>query len=365
LRQAYRLPPTSGQSTTNGYTIPPMPVAWTPEVVRILFPIPLALGRKVTFVRALPEPVLVLMHAGERNFPSTAKGWVDLWTTIGQTTKPEAVKMALLQVRNAMRWAEATPFRDALAGLEAERRARLVLDGLVFLGGHDYGGKLWPDTVVDLRMTADSVVLTDVTDGSAAYSFPVSELRELEAIDPAAVMNDGLDPAAEGGAPGELRDQATAEWMTESSGKSSIMALVRIVTQTSELLLRSMTAAPDAAHIALHPLRRRLARERASAVTAPPDDGPDGSRTRAGDAPRPAGRQAPQPAGRQAPRPAGRRPSTARSPAAGAPAEVPAAGPAEADADDFVSHLERLARLRDSGALSEYEYLLAKTKLLS
>ncbi len=304
MRQAYRLPQTRVQSTPNGYTIPPMPVAWTPEVVRILFPIPLALGRKVTFVRALPEPVLVLMHAGERNFPSTAKGWVDLWTTIGQTTRPEAVKMAVLQVRNAMRWAEATPFRDAVAGLEAERRARLVLDGLVFLGGHDYGGKLRPDTVVDLRMTADAVVLTDVTDGAVVYTFPVSQLRELEAIDPAAVMNDGLDSGAEDGG-GELRDQATAEWMTESSGKSSIMALVRIVTRTSELLLRSMTAAPDAAHIALYPLRRRLARERTSAVAPPPDGAPDGARTTGGGSPRPGARQ----------------PSAARSPAGGAAAE--------------------------------------------
>ncbi len=149
------MPQPGGQAVTNGFTIPPMPVAWTPEVVRILFPIPLALGRKVTFVRALPEPVLVLMHAGERIFPSTPKGWVDLWTTIGQTTKPEAVKMAVLQVRNSMRWAEATPFRDALAVLEAERSARLVLEGLVFLGGHDYGSRLRPGTVVDLRMTAD------------------------------------------------------------------------------------------------------------------------------------------------------------------------------------------------------------------
>lgn len=348
MRQGYRLPQTAGQSTTNGYTIPPMPVAWTPEVVRILFPIPLALGRKVTFVRALPEPVLVLMHAGERNFPSTAKGWVDLWTTIGQTTKPEAVKMAVLQVRNAMRWAEATPFRDAVAGLEAERRARLVIDGLVFVGGHDYGGKLWPGTVVDLRMTADAVVLTDVTDGSAAYSFPVSQLRELEAIDPAAVMNDGLGGTAENGGSGELWDQATAEWMTESSGKSSIMALVRIVTRTSELLLRSMTAAPDAAHIALHPLRRRLARERASQITSLSE----GAQTTGGKSARPAGRET----------------SASRSSVAGAaaaPADEQAGAPAEDDADDFVSHLERLARLRDSGALSEYEYLLAKTKLLS
>jgi hypothetical protein len=33
--------------------------------------------------------------------------------------------------------------------------------------------------------------------------------------------------------------------------------------------------------------------------------------------------------------------------------------------DDLVSRLERLSRLHDSGALSDDEYLLAKTKLLS
>jgi hypothetical protein len=334
LRQGHGLPPIDRQSGTNGFTIPPMPVAWTPEVVRILFPIPLALGRKVTFVRALPEPVLVLIHAGERTFPSTAKGWVDLWTTIGQTTRPEAVKMAVLQVRNAMRWAENTPFRDALAGLEAEAKARLVFDGLVFLGGHDYGTLLRPGAVVDLRMTADAVVLTDVTDGSRAHTFPVSQLRELEAIDPATVMNDGLATPSRNGSSGGLPDQATAVWMTESAGKSSIMALVRIVTDTSELLLRSMTAAPDAAQVALAPLRRRLARNAIVAVAPPATH-----------------------------RPAATRKSDASAPP---PAPAPAhAGPAADGDDDFVSRLERLAHLRDSGALSDYEYLVAKTKLLS
>ena len=39
---------------------------------------------------------------------------------------------------------------------------------------------------------------------------------------------------------------------------------------------------------------------------------------------------------------------------------------AEADEpDDLVSRLERLSRVHDSGALSDDEYLLAKTKLLS
>jgi hypothetical protein len=382
------------QSEVNGFLIPPMPVAWTPEVVRVLFPIPLALGRKVTFVRALPEPVLVLMHAGERTFPSTARGWVDLWTTIGQTTKPEAVKMAVLQVKNAMRWAEATPFRDALAGLEAEAKARLVLDGLVFLGGHGYGAVLRPGTVVDLRMTADAVVLSDVGDGSRAHTFPVTELRELEAIDPATVMNDGLDNPSGNASPGRLQDQATAVWMTESAGKSSIMALVRIVTEKSELLLRSMTAAPDAAHIALSPLRRRLTRHAIVPTTPGPDAGqpsahvasrraerdaigPDSQR--AGrrdvqDASRRAGRQvasrrdaqdASRPAGRQA---ADEAQSSRREPPASAsPGSEPARDlPTADDADaDFVSRLERLARLRDAGALSEYEFLVAKTKLLS
>ena len=258
----------------------------------------------------------------------------------------------------------------------------MILDGLVFLGGRDYGSVLRPGTVVDLRMTTDAVVLTDVGDGSRAHTFPVSELRELEAIDPATVMNDGLAPSA-GGSSGGLRDQATAVWMTESAGKSSIMALVRIVTEKGELLLRSMTAAPDAAHIALSPLRRRLTRHAIVPATpgrvTGPLAGPDAGRRVGPDAKGHAGQDAAAgPGGRVGPD-AGRvgpdagrramgggRSSGPQAPAGASARDVSAADDTDADADtDFVSRLERLARLRDAGALSEYEFLLAKTKLLS
>jgi putative oligomerization/nucleic acid binding protein len=171
-------------------------------------------------------------------------------------------------------------------------------------------------------MAADDIVLTSVTDGSTAYSVPGRRLVEIEASGPGSVTTGGFAATAGHGLVGDLLDRAGAEWMTDRFGTTTITTVVRIATDTSELFLRSMIDTPETAQVALSPLRA-LARGRASGAV--------------GAVPVPT---------------------------------IEALGPASRatpgdDADDLVSLLERLAKLRDSGALSESEYLVAKSKLLS
>jgi len=312
-------------------TIPPMPVAWTPEIVRSMLPIRFGLGRQVALAKRPTGPVLILVQAGAKEFPATPQGWVDLWTTVASTVKPARLQAGLTTVTWAKAQAVATPFRNAEATLDAETRAHLVLGGLVFLGGHGYDDGLPTGAVVDLRMVADGIVLTNVSDGSVAWSVAGRQLLEIEASGPGAVTSGGFTATVGHGLVGDLGDRFAAQWMTDRFGKTTIVTFVRIETDSSELFLRSMTDAPGEAQVALSPLRA-LARQ-----------------------------------GRAPGTPGAGAASTADAGSGGpTPLTAPlATGPIGGDsADDLVSHLERLARLRDSGALSESEYQLAKTKLL-
>jgi hypothetical protein len=316
VRQGYGLPRDS-EDEGPGRGRPPMPlmpVAWTAEIVRLLFPIPLGFGRKVLFTSRSSAPVLVLVHSGSKEFPATMRGWVDLWTTVTPLVKPGNLQMGIERVRYARTTARATPFRNAEA----------VLGALVFSGGHEYGDILQTGAVVDLRMAADDIVLTGVADGSTAYSVPGRRLIEIEASGPGAVTSGGFVATVGHGFVGDLTDRFVAERMTDRFGKTTITTVIRMATETGELFLRSMIDTPEAAQVALSPLRA-LVRGRASGAT-------------------------------------GAVPAPTVEPLNASPASLATAGDG---ADDLVSRLERLARLRESSALSEDEYLVAKSKLLS
>jgi len=325
VRQGYGLP-RDGQPSPPA-TIPPMPVAWTPEVVRALFPIRIGLGQVIALSRSRTGAMLSILRSSQpKDFPATVQGWVDLWTTMAATTKPEKLRLAHDIVDNAKRAVRSTPFRDAEAALKADALGRVVLPGLVFLGGHGYGDAIKPGAVVDLRSSDDSIMFTSVTDAAVSWSIEGYSVLEIEASGPGATTAGAFLATSGHGLVGDLMEQASAQWMTDRFGTKTIVTLIRLETDSSELFLRSVMDTPESAQIALSPLRA-LGRARA--------------------------------------------PGTAL--AAGA-SEAPTAAPADgrlsaaaADggADDLVSRLERLARLRDSGALSEVEYQLAKAKILS
>jgi hypothetical protein len=302
-----------------------MPVGWTPEIIRSLFPIVFSIGRRITFFAGSRSPSLqLLLPGGPKSFPATVQGWVDLWTTVASTVKPSVVPAGPNHVDRVRRSAVATPFRDAEAALAAEINAPLVLGGVVFRGGHGFGEELRVGAVVDIRMAADAILLTSVIDGSTTYAVPAYRLVEVEASGPGAVTSGGFVATVGHGLVGDLTDRYASEWMTDRFGKTTITTLIRLETDSGELFFRSMTDTPENAQVALSPLR---------ALTR---SGPGGA--------------------------AGARSPLGMSSAAGGSAAL--AGSAD-EPDDLVSRLERLSRLHDSGALSDDEYLLAKTKLLS
>ncbi len=323
MRQGYGLP-RQGQDVRP--TIPPMPVGWTQEAVRLLFPIRLGVGRKVIFRKDTRPPGLLLLRGQAQppeSFAGTPQGWVDLWTMVPTIAKGPAVKSALDEVGFARRSALATPFRDAKAALESDQHSTLVLGGLVVVGGTGFGDAVKTGAVVDLRLAAETVVLTDVRNGDELYSVPGEQLIEAEASGPGQVTSGGFGVTVGHGLVGDLVEQASAKWMSDRYGTTTITTSIRIQTDSSELFLRSFTVAPDIAQVALSPLRRIAPRAqpdgRAGAVPAPP-----------------------------------------LSPGVPAGTATPTGA-----SDDLISQLERLARLRESGALSDDEYALAKGKLLS
>ncbi len=341
MRDGYGHPRSEYTPGTDRPTIPPMPVAWTPEIVRSMFPIRFGLGKTITFAQRPVTPGLFLQHQGVKEFPATIQGWIDLWTTAASTMKPDRYQGGLTNVIWVKSAAAATPFRNAEATLAAEAKGRLVLGGLVFLGGHAFGDDLTTGAVVDMRMPAHDIVCTSVSDGSVCWSLGRRQLLEIEASGPGAVTTGGYTATVGHGLLGDLGDRYAAQWMTDRFGRTTTVTFVRIETDSSELFFRSMTDTPDATQVALSPLRA-LARQRRPAG-APPGD----AAQVAGGAFDLSG-------------------STGEADPVHAPlAEAASSGlPGSGAGGDLVSRLERLAQLRDSGALSETEYQLAKTKVL-
>lgn len=247
MRQGYGMPRDAGHksSGTNPVTIPPMPVGWTPEIIRSLFPIVFSIGRRITFFAGSRSPSLqLLLPGGPKSFPATVQGWVDLWTTVASTVKPSVVPAGPNHVDRVRRSAVATPFRDAEAALAAEINAPLVLGGVVFRGGHGFGEELRVGAVVDIRMAADAILLTSVIDGSTTYSVPAYRLVEVEASGPGAVTSGGFVATVGHGLVGDLTDRYASEWMTDRFGKTTISTLIRLETDSGELFFRSLTDTP-------------------------------------------------------------------------------------------------------------------------
>jgi len=327
MREGYGLSRGADDPKMAAVRIPPMPVAWTSEVVRELFPVRIGIGRDVDLIRRPSGVALYLRGPQSKMFPATVQGWIDLWRTMAGTTKPDKLQYCRVQVYSAKRAMTSTPFRDAEAALVAEALGRLVLPGLIFLGGHDYGEAMQPDDVVDMRASPHDLVLTSIDTAAALWSVAARRVVEVEASGPGATTAGAFVATTGHGLAGDLLDRYSAQWMTDRFGKKTVATLIRLETDASELFLRSVTETPESAQVALSAVRA-LARGRP----------PRGDSETAG-------------------------PGGTESSPTGAP--VASLAGAGATPDDLVSALERLARLRSAGALTETEYELAKAKLLA
>jgi hypothetical protein len=337
VREGYGLPRDAARGVAAaGVIIPPMPVAWTPEIVRSLFPIRFGLGRDISLARTKSGTRLYVRSREWNEYPATMEGWVAVWTDLAAALKPARLQGGITSVLQGKRWAKSTPFRNVEASLEANSLGTLLLPALSFLGGHGYGDTLETGTIADLRLSSEDVLLTNVRDGSVVWSTAAKRVVEVEANGAGSTTTGGFVATAGHGLVRDLWEQQSAQWLTDRYGQTTVSTFIRLETDTAELFFRSLTDTPEAAQVNLSALRA-LARGRPGAA--------GGGGASAGASAETADAQ-----------------PTLASPASVAdPAPVPEPGPA---ADDLVSRLERLARLRDSGALSTAEFEIAKSKLL-
>lgn len=298
-----------------------MPVVWTQETVRALSPVRLGRGVHLGFELRGGGLNLVLSDArvgrAER-FPGTPTGWISAWARAAEWSRPNAFAKGLeywLQALSLVR----SPKRRADIIAELDEQMPPILYGLAFLGGHGYGDQLKPQALVDLRRTSAAIALTDVVGGTVALSVQAGQLTSAEASGPGKTTTGAFQATVGHGFLGDLIDQGVAEWMTDRYATSQIRTTVRICATTCELFLLSVTDLPERAQVALSAVRAMVP------VSAGQNQQP--------------------------------------GLLAGITA-VPSLTAAPSPEVDLVTKLERLAKLRDSGALTQFEFQAAKDKLL-
>ncbi len=306
---------------------PAMPMEWTPSLVKQLFPV--RLGRGVELEMLRPDDNSLLLRVFDSSgrhrsafYPGTAAGWAAAWDQIREWTSPARFDQEVQYWTQRIRQA-GIPIREPAVTNRLDAQMPPVLSGLTFLGGHGHGNGLTAGAGVDLRRTSYGIALTSPADGAVLLNVAAQQLVSAEAS--------GADPESGGlravtvGSTG-LSDPYALEqvrWLTARYGSVRIRTQVRIRATVCELFLSSGSYAPNAAQVALSAVR--------ALVPVSP--------ARAG---------------------------AAADPMAGlayVPGPVPAGPSIESDTD-LVTKLERLARLRESGALSEFEFQSAKDKLL-
>jgi hypothetical protein len=297
--------------------VPGMPMTMTKNGLRGLLPLRFGRGVRLYLAASQGRAQLTLTDGREgrlENFAATPAGWIRAWETVAAWSRPAGFERALrlYEQRSSVRQ---VPLRSAQLAVELDVQMPLVLGGLVFLGGHGGGDLLRAGIAADLRRRPSAIALTDVGDGSVRYELTAAELTGAEAGGPGRVTTGGFAATAGHGLVGDLMNQAEAALLTERFGRTELRTNVRITGVASELFFRSMTSLPEDAQVALSVVRAMAGGH----ATPPPGEGP---------ALASAGRD--QVSGEQ----------------------------------DLVATLERLARLRESGALTELEFQAAKQKLL-
>jgi hypothetical protein len=249
-------------------------------------------------------------------FPATAAGWIEAWQTAAQWARPGPYRRGLESYRQKCRLTR-QPLRSAPAAARLEESAPLVLGGLVFLGGRGSGEQLAGGMVVDLRCGPATVSVFDVAAGALLFKLAATELAGAEASGPGKVTTGGFVAATGSGLVGDLGDQIAARWMTDHFARTEMNTIVRLTGISCELFFRSLNDSPETAQVALSAVR--------ALITGP---------------------------------------TPAAGPATGALVTDTSPDAPSTAAGDLVAQLERLARLHDSGALTDQEFQAAKTRLL-
>jgi hypothetical protein len=307
---------------------PAMPMEWTPSLVRQLFPLKIGRGLELEMLR--PDDSSQVLHVFDSSgrgrgarYPDTAAGWTAAWDQIGEWTSPARLGRAAQSWTARIHQAR-VPVRQPAVTIGLDAQMPPVLSGLTFLGGHGQGEGLTAGAGADLRRASSGIALTSPADGALLLNIPARQLIGAEASGPdsrsvgpyvAAVGGTGLPNMLALEQIRRLNERHSTDW---------IRTQVRIQGTACELFFSSGSYAPDAAQVALSAVRA-LAPAPPAQATAPAD------------------------------------------PMAGlahVPGPVPAGGEPGPDAD-LVTKLERLARLRESGALSEFEFQSAKDRLLN
>jgi hypothetical protein len=297
--------------------VPEMPLTMTKEALRGLLPLRFGRGVHLYLVTNQGRAQLTLTDSGEgrvQNFAATPAGWIRAWETAAAWSRPAGFERALrlYEQKSSVRQ---VPLRSAQLAVELDAQMPLVLGALIFLGGHGGGDLLQAGIAVDLRRRPSAIALTDVGDGAVRYELAAAELTGAEAGGPGLLTTGGFAATAGHGLVGDLMNQASAGLLTERFGRTEIRTNVRITGIASELFFRSRTILPENAQVALSVVR-----------------------------------------------------AMAGGPAIPAPGDGPALDSSGRDqvsgGEDLVATLERLARLRESGALTELEFQAAKQKLL-
>ena len=302
-------------------TVPAMPVEWKPDTVRTMSPARFAMkARLEMFMQGNNlRPGLVLTSSGSaERFPATPAGWVDAWTRAAAVAGPAAYAKGLASwTARTEGWLGVT--RDAAVIAELDARMPPVLYAVTFAGGHGCGDLLEVGVAVDVRTASGRITLTASTRGAVLLTIPAAELTGAEASEIGGSGGSfgvaaGLNPVS------NLIREDAAEWLNNRSTKDR--TLVRIQTTASEVFLTSKWYSPHDAQIALSAVR----------ALAPAASQPAASHAGGG-----------------------------MLSGLTAPVTPAIAGPDDAD---LVTKLERLAKLRDSGALTQFEFQAAKDKLL-
>jgi Short C-terminal domain len=302
--------------------IPPMPVLLEQRGNGSLLPVWFGMSVRLDSSGPAGSGLLTLSDSkGGRvsKFPGTPAGWIEAWQTVAQWARPGPYRRGLDAYRQNCRLTR-QPLRSATAAARLEESAPLVLSGLAFLGGRGGGEQLTEGTVVDLRRGPASVSVYAAADAALLVELAAAVLTGAEASGPGPVTTGGFVTATGSGLFGDLRDRAAAQWMTDHFGRTKMNTTVRLTGTSCELFFRSLGDPPEAAQVALSAVRALIAD---SAPARPPGL-------------------------------AGANLLTA----------VPSSDPPVSAAENLVAQLERLARLHQSGALTDQEFQTAKTRLL-
>ncbi len=314
-------------STDEPPAAPAMPMEWTPSLVKQLFPVKLGRGVELEMLRPDDDSLLLrLFDSTGRHqsafYSGTSAGWTAAWDQIREWTSPARFGQEMQYWTERIRQA-GVPIRQPDVTNRLDEQMPLVLSGLTFLGGHGYGNGLTSGAGVDLRRTSYGIALTSPADGGVLLNGAAQQLISAEAS--------GADPESAGVSAATVDRTALSDphaleqvrWLTARYGSVRIRTQVRIRATVCELFLSSGSYAPNLAQVALSAVRALVPLSPAQAWAA-------------------------------------------ADPMAGlahVPGPVPSRRELESDVD-LVTKLERLARLRESGALTEFEFQSAKDKLL-